>query len=1000
MYINCHSYFSFRYGTMSVPELVDHAQKQGVKSMALTDINCTAAVYPFIKAAEAAGIQPVIGIDFRNGITQQYIGLALDHHGFWEMNSHLSNHKRKKAAFPEKAPEWHHTAVIYPFPKPYFKLGPHEYLGIHPHQLKKAHRSPWLAEKDRWVLLQPVTFHSQQSFNIHRLLRCIELNILLSKLPVSEQGDLSDRFYSTLELTERCDQHYWLLQQTHELLSNCHFEQDYQRVENKKCMFGSGKDDIAKLTELTYKGAKKRYGLQLSEEQETRILKELDIIQKKDFVSYFLINYEIVKFARNRGFYYVGRGSGANSIVAYCLYITDVDPIELDLYFERFINLYRSTPPDFDIDFSWRDRDEVIQHIFQNHNTDLHEHVCLLATHNTFQANSSIRELGKVFGLPKTDIEALINHVAKPGNYIPDRIGKLVLKYSQLIQGMPSHLSIHAGGILISQQPIHYYTATDLPPKGFPVSHFDMVTAEEIGFAKFDILSQRGLGHIRDSLEIIEKNQGKKVDIHRIKDFKKDEKIKHHLRKGHTIGAFYVESPAMRMLLAKLEADEYLGLVAASSIIRPGVARSGMMREYILRHRKPELRKSKAHPILYDLMPETYGIMVYQEDVIKVAHYYAGLSFDEADVLRRGMSGKFRSREEFLKVKESFFKKSLEKGHEQKVTNEIWFQIESFAGYSFAKGHSASFAVESYQSLYLKAHFPMEFMVGVINNFGGFYKTEFYIRELQAYNADVQLPHINESDHLTIIKGSTVYLGFIHLKYLQKEIANTILQNRKTEGSFSDLRDFTNRVAISLEQLLILIRIDAFRFTSKSKQELLWEAHFLMNKQKNKPSTSHLFRQITLRELSIPNLETKDPRQDILDHLEIMEFSIADPFLLLKSPPQNTVKARDIKSYTGKEIQLMGYLVTVKYTRTVKGDVMNFGTFLDRDGHWIDTVHFPPVVKQYPLSGRGIYLLQGKVSEEFNFYTIEIISCKKLAYWNAADDHPTASATKLTSKVS
>ncbi|AWW31690.1 DNA polymerase III subunit alpha [Echinicola strongylocentroti] len=993
MYINCHSHFSFRYGTLSVQELVEQARAKGVRCLALTDINCTAAVYPFIKAAKSAGMHPVIGIDFRNGIQQQYIGLARNHHGFWEMNKHLSYHKRKKTAIPEKAPEWQHTAVIYPFGQTYFELQSHEYIGIHPYQIKKALRSSWAAQKHRWVLLQPATFHSQQSFNIHRLLRCIELNTLLSKLPTSEQADLSDRFYSTLELTERCDQQYWLLQQTQELLASCHFDHEYRKVENKASLFGSSQADVNRLHLLAYKGARQRYGKVLSPTQEARIQKELDIIQQKNFVSYFLINHEIITYARREGFYYVGRGSGANSMVAYCLYITDVDPIELDLYFERFINLYRSSPPDFDIDFSWRDRDHVIEHIFNEYNTDRHEHVCLLATHNTFQINSSIRELGKVFGLPKTDIEALINHVSKPGNYIPDRIGQLVLKYSHLLQGMPSHLSIHAGGILISQHPIHYYTATDLPPKGYPISHFDMVTAEEIGFAKFDILSQRGLGHIRDSLAIIQKNQGKHIDIHRIADFKKDTKVKEHLRRGHTIGAFYVESPAMRMLLAKLKVDEYLGLVAASSIIRPGVARSGMMREYILRHRTPDLRKSRAHPILYDLMPETYGIMVYQEDVIKVAHYYAGLSFDEADVLRRGMSGKFRSREEFTKVKASFFKKSLNKGRDKKTTNEVWYQIESFAGYSFAKGHSASFAVESYQSLYLKAHFPLEFMVGVINNFGGFYKTEFYIRELQSYNADVQLPHINESEQLTSIKGTTVYLGFIHLKYLQKEITNSILHNRTLEGPFSDLRDFINRVSISLEQLLILIRIEAFRFTSKTKQALLWEAHFITNKRKNKTSTNHLFRQINLRELQVPQLETNDPRQDILDQLEIMEFPVDDPFLLLKEQHFPSQKAKDIGRFVGKEVQLLGYLVTVKYTRTVKGDVMNFGTFLDRDGLWIDTVHFPPIVKRFPLTGRGIYLLKGKITEEFDFYTLEITNCQKLAYWNAADDQPSSSTT-------
>ncbi|MBD8487659.1 DNA polymerase III subunit alpha [Echinicola sp. CAU 1574] len=986
MYINCHSYFSFKYGTMSISQLVKEAKSKSIDALALTDINCTAGVYPFLKEAKAAGIHPVIGIDFRNGIEQQYIGLAKNHHGFLEINLHLSFHKRKNIPFPKRAPKWQHVAIIYPFSQQYSELEPNEYIGIHPDQIKKALRSPWSQQKHRWVLLQPASFTTQQSFNIHRLLRCIELNILLSKLPPAAQANKTDQLYNLSDLVDRCENQYWLLQNTQKLLNSCNFFEGYQKVHNKKGILGTEEKDLELLRELAYNGAESRYGTPLSENQTSRIEKELDIIRQKDFVSYFLINYDIVKYARKKGFYYVGRGSGANSIIAYCLFITDVDPIELDLYFERFINLYRSSPPDFDIDFSWRDRDEIIEYIFNTYNTKKAEHVCLLATHNTFQVNSAIRELGKVFGLPKTDIEALINYVSKPGHYFPDKIGELVLKYSHLIHGMPNHLSIHAGGILISQHPIHYYTATDLPPKGFPITHFDMVTAEEIGFAKFDILSQRGLGHIKDSLEIIHQNRGIKVDIHQIAAFKKDPKIKSHLCKGHTIGAFYVESPAMRMLLAKLEADEYLGLVAASSIIRPGVARSGMMREYILRHRKPEERKSRAHPILYDLMPETYGIMVYQEDVIKVAHHFAGLSFDEADVLRRGMSGKFRSKTEFQRVKESFFKKSLEKGRDTKVTSEVWFQIESFAGYSFAKGHSASFAVESYQSLYLKAHFPLEFMVGVINNFGGFYRTEFYIRELMACGANVEPPHINESIYLTSIQGKTVYLGFIHLKYLQKDVINTILNSRQLEGPFSDLKDFISRINISLEQLLILIRIDAFRFVAKTKQALLWEAHFLLNKQKTKIPSTHLFRQFGLRDMQVPILEKNDPRQDILDQLEIMEFPLKDPFLLLKNNDIPDTKAKDIAQYIGKEIQIVGYLVTVKYTRTVKGDTMNFGTFLDRNGDWIDTVHFPPIVKKSPLTGKGIYLLEGKVTEEFNFYTLEISSCQRLSYWNAAEE--------------
>ena len=239
---------------------------------------------------------------------------------------------------------------------------------------------------------------------------------------------------------------------------------------------------------------------------------------------------------------------------------------------------------------------------------------------------------------------------------------QLVLRYGRYIEGFPSHLGIHPGGILISEKPIHYYTATDLPPKGFPTTHFDMVIAEDIGLHKFDILSQRGLGKIKDSLDLIERNHPNDppFDIHDIQRFKQDASGLVFCE-GKAIGCFYVESPAMRMLLKKLR--KALGLVAASSVIRPGVAQSGMMRQYILQFREPKRRDDAASGNARHNAPETFGVMVYQEDVIKVAHYFAGLTLGEADVLRRGMSGKYRSREEFQKVQNKFFSNCLEKGY-------------------------------------------------------------------------------------------------------------------------------------------------------------------------------------------------------------------------------------------------------------------------------------------------------------------------------------------------
>ncbi|MEX0883062.1 MAG: PHP domain-containing protein [Cyclobacteriaceae bacterium] len=986
MHLNCHSHYSFKYGTLSVEALVAEAKKHKLDALALTDINSTSGVFPFIREAQKNGIHPVIGIDFRNGVQQQYIGLAQNQEGFYELNLHLSHHLVHQQPFPDKAPTMDHAFFIYPFSEKHFPLRENEYIGLHPSQMKRLPYSPCAQHNDRLVLLQPVSFTDKTSFNAHRLLRCMDGNTLLSKLPVCEQGDPSERFYGYADMVGRSEGHSYLIYNAQKLLEQCQFSFYFQAVKNRRDILGSDWEDFDYLRQETFKGALMRYGT-IDEVKEKRILKELEMIQQKGFVSYFLINYDIVNYAQRKNFFYVGRGSGANSIVAYSLRITDVDPIELDLYFERFINLYRENPPDFDLDFSWKDRDEMTHYIFKKYNRPESEHVCLLATFNTFQYNSVLRELGKVFGLPKSEIESLIYHGDKleSSNYKPDQYGKLIYRYSQVIRDMPSHLSIHAGGVLIAHKPIHYYTATELPPKGFPISHFDMHVAEDIGLHKFDILSQRGLGHIKSTLEIIHQNQGKEVDIRQVAAFKKDPKIKQHLREGRTVGAFYVESPAMRMLLAKMKADEYLELVAASSIIRPGVARSGMMREYILRHIDPA-RRQMAHPVLHDIMPETYGIMVYQEDVIKVAHYFAGLSLSEADVLRRGMSGKSRSKDEFQRVKDSFFANCREKGRDATVSGEVWHQIESFAGYSFAKGHSASFAVESYQSLYLKAHYPLEFMVGVINNFGGFYHTEFYVHELRMNGGDIQAPHINESENLTCIRGKTVYLGFVHMKFLQKESVAKMLQERQQGGAFTGLVDFVSRVDISLEQLLILVRIGCFRFTGKSKQETLWEAHFILHRKKAPVGGSQrLFAQAGFRELQPPVLEVADVRQEIIDQLEILEFPLDSPFLLVKEQQIQGIAARETAQFLGRRVQLVGYLVTVKYTRTVKGQVMNFGTFIDREGHWIDTVHFPPVVKKTPFKGRGIYLIKGKVTEEFGFYSVEVSSCERMAYWNADD---------------
>ncbi len=978
MYLNCHTYYSLRYGTYSEEALLTMARENGITRLALTDINNTSAGLNFVRRAPEFAIHPLLGIDFRNGIDCCFVGIARNNEGYLELNRFLSHHLHGKLPLPERAPAFSHACIIYPFEKVLLgemtAFAPYEFIGISLRDLRRLPFSRLMQFREKLVVLQPVTFRNKRDFNAHRLLRAIDNNVLLSKLPETEQASPEDCMYPLENLAAAFSEFSFILENTERLMNACEIRFDFsgqRRPQNLQTYTGSAQEDARLLLQLCREGMPYRYK-DPGPEVHARLEKELDLITKKGFVSYFLINWDIVSEARRRGFFYVGRGSGANSIVAYLLRITDVDPIELDLYFERFINLFRTSPPDFDIDFSWKDREAITRYIFERF-----EHVTLLGTYVTFRQRGIIRELGKVFGLPKSEIDLLCQ--GQYPNSRLDGVARLVVRYGELIRGMPNYLSIHAGGILISEKPIHYFSATHLPPKGFPTTQFDMVIAEDVGLYKFDILGQRGLAKIEEALEIISENQPgafRQIDIHDIPRIKADPKINQMIKSARCMGCFYVESPAMRMLLQKLQVDNYLGLVAASSIIRPGVAKSGMMREYILRHRNPE-RIRQAHPVLLGIMPDTYGVMVYQEDVIKVAHYFAGLSLGEADVLRRGMSGKFRSREEFERVRAAFIGNCRQKGYAESLISEIWQQVASFAGYAFAKGHSASYAVESYQSLFLRAYHPLEYMVAVLNNGGGFYRAEHYIHEARMLGGKIHPPCINRSVGVTRIEGGDIYLGLAFLKDLESRTIDRIIRQRMAGGPFSSLEDFLDRVPISMEQLGILIRIDAFRSTGVEKHRLLWQAHMLLSKGTIREHPRLFPPQHARYEL--PRLHTTS-LEDAFTELELLGFCLCSPFQLLARPPLNSHGSTDLAAFVDRQIDIYGYLVTVKNTRTHTGKQMYFATFIDQQGGVFDTVHFPPVAAGYPFRGKGIYRLYGKVVDEFGFLSVEVEKMEKQEY--------------------
>ena len=972
MFLNCKTWFSYRYGTFSTRELVDTAADLGLSSLALTNINSTADLWDFVDFCRDKEIKPIAGAEIRNGDEFCYVLLAKNDRGLLEINRFLSMHLREELAFPDRPESLSEVFVIYPLGKYAPQtLGENEFIGVAAGELNRLNGLDVKAFPGKWLILHPVTFQNPTYFNVHRLLRAIGKNTLITKLGESDFASPGEIFVPEAELMAAFRHFPGIITNTLKLIDQCGLQMELHTDKNKKHFSASKEDDRILLEKLALEVLEYRYGSNSIARQ--RVVKELKIINELNFNAYFLIVWDVIRYAQNRGFYHVGRGSGANSIVAYCLKITDVDPIKLDLYFERFLNPHRTSPPDFDIDFSWKDRDEVIDYIFKRYGKD---HVSLLGMYSTFQRRAVIRELGKVFGLPKEEIDKLVRGKDQPIN--EDKIHRTILKYGSLLENFPNHHSIHPGGMLISEKPIYQYTVNEMPPKGFCTAQIDMFLAEKIGLFKLDILSQRGLGHIREAVRLVKKNRGIDVDIHRVDEFMTDPKVAAQIRRADTIGCFYIESPAMRQLLSKLKCDDYLTLVAASSIIRPGVSQSGMMKQYIERFHDPE-KIVYLHPKMKELLEETYGVMVYQEDVIKVAHHFAGMDMGEADILRRAMSGKYRGHDKFIQIREKFFANCKKLGHADTVSAEVWRQIESFGGYSFSKAHSASFAVESYQSLYLKTYFPMEFMVAVINNFGGFYSTEFYFHELKRTGATVHPPCVNRSDYLTNISGDVVFVGLIHIEQLEKALCERILTEREKSGPFLGLYDFIGRTFAGPEMLNILISVGAFGFTGLGKKKLLWQANFLQKRQTGATAESPaLFTEPTV-DFTLPDFPDY-PLEDAIDEINLLGFALTDMFRLCADEGSNTVNASEISGLLGKTVEVLGRLVTTKDVRTVNREHMAFGTFLDSRGDWLDTVHFPNTLRRYPFQGKGFYRVKGRVVREFGVFALEVISMKKVGF--------------------
>ncbi len=817
------------------------------------------------------------------------------------------------------------------------------------------------------IIVPSMTFHNSTDFCLHRMLRAIDCNTTLSRIDITELYDKNNMFTSWDTICKNFEVFENILTETSKLAVKLCNGRILACRNPIMPVFTADIPAVELLRKKAFDGALYRYGT-LTNAVVNRLNYELDLICRKGFSDYFLVVDDIVKQSPRT----CGRGSGAASIVAYSLGITNVDPIRYNLMFERFLNPGRIDPPDIDIDFAWDERDAVLDYVFKKYSIN---NAAMVATHQTCGARMAIREVARIYGLTENEISKVTKRIPyfldmpeyggnleealklwpSMRNAVFDPPWPDILRDAGLVIGMPRGIGTHCGGVVITPMPINTVAPIQYSAKGYPIVQWEKDGAEEMGLIKIDLLGNRSLAVIRDTIINI-KNEGVAFN-EKTWDPQSDKSTISLLANGESIGVFYVESPAMRLLQRKTRAGDFEHLVIHSSIIRP--AANKYIREYVKRlHGEPF---TVPHPSLLETLSETYGIMVYQEDVSKMAIALAGFTVEDADILRKIMSKKAKGRK-FDDYKKKFYDGALANGIKVNVIDEIWEMMLSFCGYSFCKPHSASYVQVSFQSAYLKAHFPAAFMAAVISNYGGYYVTQAYISEAQRLGITVVPPDVNMSNINYYSQNTSMYVGFCQIKGLSLSAQQQIISCRQSGGLFRDIDDLLSRTAIDesdAEKLLLSGACDKM-CPELNRAQQFWQMR-------------RFFR--TRSAGDTPELEALSPLQYLKSQYQILGFlTSCHPITLVKiNNCHRRIKANEIDKFIGKTVMIIGWCVTSKTVSTKFGDNMEFVTFEDESGIF-ETVFFPDIYKKSAsmLSTLSAFILTGNVTEEFGVAILEV----------------------------
>jgi len=755
-------------------------------------------------------------------------------------------------------------------------------------------------------------------------------------------------------------------------------------------------DAFEQLRALAYAGAGRRYGT-VAPVTRDRLEHELAIIGMKGFADYFLVVHDIVA----HGPTHCGRGSVANSVVSYCLGITHVEPLGAGLLFERFLNPARTDPPDIDLDFPWDERDRVLAYVFRRYPFP---RAAMVANHNCFRLRGALREVAKVHGRPAGEIREVTRripwyHEGEPldsllgthpnfqGLDLPAAWQRFAREAEPLV-GVPRHLSLHPGGVVIVPTALTDHVPLEravkvldgAPELAVPVIQFEKDGAEDAGLVKIDLLGNRSLAVIRDAISAVRENTGRQID-YTSQEAGDDPPTRALFRTGQTMGVFYTESPASRQLCAKSRADSFELLVLNTSIIRP--ASNRFIRQYLSRlHGEPY---EPLHPVLRDTLAETFGIMVYQEDVVHVCQAYAGMSLADADGLRKSLQKK-RPAKLLASYAQEFLRGARSLDRDDAVTEQVWQMVMSFSGYSFCKGHSASYIQVAQQACYLRANYPAEFMAAVLANGGGFYHPFAYVAEARRMGIAILPPDVNASAFPTIGKGRELRIGLQFVKGLSAAGAEAIAAGQRGGGAagtgrFTSIADLRARARLSTDDLRTLIKAGACDSIANgmTRPMMLWEVDREAGRPGGSEAVDLLPPGLAAFLPRLPNYSPERKREDEYSALGFLTESHPMALYAERLRRFRLVKSPDLPSHVGRSVVLAGMLTTAKPVHTAADEPMQFATFDDGDG-LVEAVLFPEVYRTrgHVLFDQGPFLVRGKVEEEFGAITVTVTHLERV----------------------